>query len=104
MASSCSCFRLRVNFSPPRLRSLSDCSASKLLRRSSTRSSGFSERAARSRPHAAACFAAEQQLIDRKRAGEKLTRQKKKQQLDALAAAGFLQSFLDGRLPPIQLD
>lgn len=43
-------------------------------------------------------FAAEQQLIDRKRAGEKLTRGKKKRQLDALAAAGFLQAFLDGRL------
>ena len=41
-------------------------------------------------------FAAEQQLVDRKRAGEKLTRQRKKQQLDALAAAAFLQAFLDG--------
>lgn len=49
-------------------------------------------------------FDAEQQLIDRKRAGEKLTRQKKKQQLDALAAAGFLQSFLDGRLAPLKLE
>ena len=46
-------------------------------------------------------FEAEQQLISRKRAGEKLTRQKKKRQLDALAAAGFLQAFLDGRLPPV---
>ena len=46
-------------------------------------------------------FAAEQQLIDRQRAGEKLTRQMKKRQLDALAAAGFLQSFLDGRLLPL---
>jgi putative Holliday junction resolvase len=45
-------------------------------------------------------FDAEQQLIDRKRAGEKLTRQRKKEQLDALAAAAFLQAFLDGRLPP----
>jgi RNase H-fold protein (predicted Holliday junction resolvase) len=43
-------------------------------------------------------FAAEQQLIDRKRAGERLTRKGKKQQLDALAAAGFLQAFLDGSL------
>lgn len=43
-------------------------------------------------------FDAEQQLNDRKRAGEKLTRQRKKQQLDAIAAAGFLQAFLDGRL------
>ena len=48
-------------------------------------------------------FDAEQQLIDRKRAGEKLTRQRKKEQLDALAAAGFLQSFLDGKLPPVDM-
>jgi putative Holliday junction resolvase len=48
-------------------------------------------------------FAAEQQLIDRKRAGEKLTRRRKKEQLDALAAAGFLQAFLDGKLAPIDV-
>ena len=42
-------------------------------------------------------FDAEQQLIDRKRAGEKLTRKRKKEQLDALAAAAFLQEFLDGK-------
>ena len=48
-------------------------------------------------------FAAEQTLLDRKKAGEKLTRQKKKQQLDAVAAATFLQQFLDGRLPPLEL-
>ena len=47
-------------------------------------------------------FAAEQTLLDRKKAGEKLTRQKKKQQLDAVAAAGFLQQFLDGTLPPLE--
>ena len=46
-------------------------------------------------------FAAEQTLTDRKRAGEKLTRQRRKQQLDAVAAASFLQQFLDGRLPPL---
>jgi RNase H-fold protein (predicted Holliday junction resolvase) len=46
-------------------------------------------------------FAAEQTLLDRKKAGEKLTRQKKKRQLDAVAAASFLQQFLDGRLPPL---
>lgn len=46
-------------------------------------------------------FDAEQRLNDRKRAGERMTRQKKKGQLDALAAAGFLQEFLDGRLPPL---
>jgi len=49
-------------------------------------------------------FAAEQRLIDRKRCGERITRADKKQRLDALAAAGFLQEFLDGRLPPIHLD
>ena len=46
-------------------------------------------------------FAAEQTLLDRKKAGEKMTRQKKKQQLDAVAAASFLQQFLDGKLPPL---
>lgn len=46
-------------------------------------------------------FEAEQQLIERKRAGERLTRQRKKKQLDALAAASFLQAFLDGRLTAI---
>lgn len=48
-------------------------------------------------------FIAEQQLNDRKRAGEHLTRGKKKQQLDALAAAGFLQAFLDGKLAAIDV-
>lgn len=46
-------------------------------------------------------FDAEQQLIDRKRAGEKLTRKRKKQQLDAIAAASFLQGYLDGKLPEL---
>src|SRR2546423_3522703 len=45
-------------------------------------------------------FDAEQSLIIRKRSGEQITRKQKKQRLDALAAAGFLQAFLDGRLPP----
>ena len=49
-------------------------------------------------------FEAEQQLNSRKRAGEKLTRARKKRQLDALAAASILQAFLDGKLPPISLD
>jgi putative Holliday junction resolvase len=49
-------------------------------------------------------FAAEQDLIDRKRAGEKLTRKRKSEQLDALAAAGFLQAFLDGKLQAIEVD
>jgi putative Holliday junction resolvase len=46
-------------------------------------------------------FSAEQRLTDRKRAGEKLTRAQKKQMLDAHAAAGFLQEFLDGKLTSI---
>ena len=45
-------------------------------------------------------FDAEQGLIERKRGGEKITRKRKKEQLDALAAAGFLQAFLDERLAP----
>jgi putative Holliday junction resolvase len=48
-------------------------------------------------------FAAGQQLTERKKAGEKLTHKKKKQQLDAVAAAGFLQAFLDGKLQPIEV-
>jgi putative Holliday junction resolvase len=43
-------------------------------------------------------FAAEQTLIEQKRAGRKLTRQDKRRRQDALAAADFLQAFLDGRL------
>lgn len=46
-------------------------------------------------------FDAEQRLVERKRGGEKITRGQKKQQLDALAAAMFLQEFLDGKLPAI---
>lgn len=49
-------------------------------------------------------FAAEQQLIDRKRAGERLTRGRKKQQRDALAAAAFLQDYLDGKLAGIDAE
>jgi putative Holliday junction resolvase len=48
-------------------------------------------------------FDAEQQLIDRKRGGEKITRQRKKEQLDAIAAASFLQAFLDGKLAAYNL-
>jgi putative Holliday junction resolvase len=49
-------------------------------------------------------FAAEQDLIDRKRGGEKITRRQKKEKLDALAAAGFLRAFLDGKLPAISIE
>lgn len=45
-------------------------------------------------------FDAEQQIIERKRGGERITRKRRKQQLDAIAAATFLQAFLDGRLAP----
>jgi len=47
-------------------------------------------------------FDAEQQLIGRKRAGERLTRRRKKEQLDATAAAAFLQAFLDVTSAPIE--
>jgi putative Holliday junction resolvase len=48
-------------------------------------------------------FQAEQTLIDRKRGGEKITRKRKKEQLDALAAAAFLQAFLDGKLQALDV-
>ena len=48
-------------------------------------------------------FDAEQQLIARKRSGEKMTRKGRKERLDAIAAASFLQAFLDGRLQPLEL-
>jgi putative holliday junction resolvase len=48
-------------------------------------------------------FVAEQGLIARKRGGEKITRKRGKKQLDALAAAGFLQEFLDGKLSAIEI-
>lgn len=48
-------------------------------------------------------FDAEQQLIARKRGGERITRQGKKDRLDAIAAATLLQEFLDGRLPPYEV-
>ncbi len=43
-------------------------------------------------------FDAEQQLIDRKRGGEKITRKAKKEMLDAVVATNLLQAFLDGKL------
>jgi putative Holliday junction resolvase len=48
-------------------------------------------------------FDAEQRLIERKRGGEKITRGRRKEILDAVAAAGFLQEFLDGKLPKIEV-
>jgi putative Holliday junction resolvase len=48
-------------------------------------------------------FDAEQQLNERKRGGERLTRKQKKIRLDALVAANFLQEFLDGKLPAMNL-
>lgn len=48
-------------------------------------------------------FQARQQLDDRKRHGEKITRRRRKEQLDAVAAASFLQEFLDGKIPPVTL-
>ena len=48
-------------------------------------------------------FEAEQGLAERKRGGEKITRKRKKEQLDALAAAAFLQAFLDGKLPALDV-
>jgi putative Holliday junction resolvase len=49
-------------------------------------------------------FAAEELLTQRRRAGERLTRQRKRARLDALAAAGFLQAFLDGKVKPVVVD
>lgn len=46
-------------------------------------------------------FEAEKQLVDHKRAGGKMTRKMKKERLDAMAAAAFLQAFLDGQLVAI---
>ena len=48
-------------------------------------------------------FESEQRLIDRKRAGERITRKSRKQMLDALVAAQLLQEFLDGKLSPIEI-
>jgi putative holliday junction resolvase len=47
-------------------------------------------------------FEAEQSLAERRRGGERLTRKSKKERLDALAAAGFLQEFLDGKIGEIE--
>jgi putative holliday junction resolvase len=49
-------------------------------------------------------FSAEQNLNERKRGGEKITRKRRKEMLDAVVAAELLQAFLDGRLPPLSED
>ena len=48
-------------------------------------------------------FQAQQDLIAQKRSGGRLTREMKKQRLDAKAAAVFLQEFLDGKLQAVDL-
>jgi putative Holliday junction resolvase len=48
-------------------------------------------------------FEAEQSLAARRRGGEKLTRGMKKERLDAIAATGFLQAYLDGNLGAIDV-
>jgi putative Holliday junction resolvase len=49
-------------------------------------------------------FEAGEQLSQRRRQGEKLTRAGKKKRLDAIAAAAFLQQFLDGAAAPLPPD
>jgi RNase H-fold protein (predicted Holliday junction resolvase) len=49
-------------------------------------------------------FEAEQALVTRKRAGEKMTRKQKKSRLDALAAVSFLSEFLAGKLEAIDVE
>ena len=48
-------------------------------------------------------FEAEQRLAERKRGGEKITRARRKQTLDALAASTFLQQYLDGKATAMEL-
>ena len=78
----------------PAVRAVSDW-AEKLSRQSGTPVVFVDERLS--------SFSAEQDLIDRKRGGEKITRKQRKGKLDALAAAGFLQEFLDGKLEAIRV-
>lgn len=47
-------------------------------------------------------FIAEQSLDRRKQSGERLTRKRRRQQLDAIVAANLLQEFLDGKLPALE--
>ena len=48
-------------------------------------------------------FSVEQDLIDRKRGGEKITRKQKKERLDAIVAADLLQAYLDGKLEAVEV-
>jgi putative holliday junction resolvase len=48
-------------------------------------------------------FDADQQLNQRRQAGENLTHKRKKELQDAVAAAGFLQAFLDHKLMPVDI-
>lgn len=48
-------------------------------------------------------FQADESLTERKRGGEKMTRKDRKHRLDAIAAASFLQAFLDGKLMPLEM-
>ena len=48
-------------------------------------------------------FDAEQQIVERKRKGEKITRKSKRAQLDAIVASTLLQEFLDGKLAPLDV-
>jgi putative Holliday junction resolvase len=47
-------------------------------------------------------FQAEQEISASRRAGEKITHKLKKRRLDAIAAAGFLQEFLDGKVEAVE--
>lgn len=49
-------------------------------------------------------FVAEQQLIARKRGGEKMTRLDKRRRLDALAAAAILQAMFEGEATALTLE
>jgi putative holliday junction resolvase len=49
-------------------------------------------------------FTAEQELVDQKRAGRKMTRQMKKERLDAIAAAAFLRAYLSGEAQEIVVE
>lgn len=49
-------------------------------------------------------FSAEQNLLEQRRAGQKLTRGQKRSRIDALAATHILQAYLDGQAKAIAID